>query len=65
MMYQADLGQWERGHTVEFEASNKEDALKKATAMLVDNEIVVELRLWDGSRFGKIVYDYYNWFLRE
>ena len=65
MEFEADLGKWERGITVEFEADSMKEALQKADEFLQKeiasknleaNADIVQIKL----RNGPCVYDYMN-----
>lgn len=63
--YKADLGSWDKGRTVEFEAGNNSKALRKAE-LLIDNSLdgqdaeVVQIKIYDNG--WCVVYDYMNGF---
>lgn len=61
--YNADVGSWERGLTVEFQASDQDSALTIADyeATKVQGE-VVQIRLGKRDEHGKCIFDYMNGF---
>lgn len=68
MKFDADLGTWERGICVSFEASSNESALEKAHELLSEeiaaktvdggDAIVVQIR----DEYGRTIFDYLNGF---
>lgn len=65
--YNADLGSWERGTTVEFEAEDDQDALEKAiikAQMLSESADVVQIRPGKKKERLNAIYDFMNGFYR-
>lgn len=68
MKFEADLGTWERGICVTFEASSNESALEKANELLseeiaaktVDGGDALVVQIRDAS--GNAIFDYMNGF---
>lgn len=63
--YKADLGSWEKGRTVQFEAESNSDALRKAESLINDDvdgqdAEVVQIKVYKDNWYT--VYDYFNGF---